>query len=70
MENLRKKFTNLIKHFNDTGHLWLKPQKLAVKLAAVRQVYTRNEFERRFLYNNPTEVRLFIDYELLYYSYK
>ena len=56
MEALRKKFTTLIAHFNKNGHLWLKPQKLAVKLNAVRQVFTRNEFERRFLYNNPTEV--------------
>ena len=60
MENLRKNFNSAIKRFNDKGHLWLKPQKLAVKLNAVRQVFTRNEFERRFLYNNPTEVRLFL----------
>ena len=56
MESLRKKFKDLIKHFDDNGHLWLKPQKLATKLSAVRQVFTRNEFERRFLYNNPSEV--------------
>ena len=56
MENLRKKFNENIKRFNDKGHLWLKPQKLAAKLIAVRQIFTRNEFERRFLYNNPTEV--------------
>ena len=60
MENLRKKFNAIIKRFNDKGHLWLKPQKLAVKLGAVRQVFTRNEFERRFLYNNPSEVKYFL----------
>ena len=56
MENLRVKFNLGIKRFNDHGHLWLRPQKLTEKLSAVRQVNTRNEFERRFLYHNPSQV--------------
>ena len=57
MRMLRDRFQAALKHFNEKGQLWLKPQKLSQKLAAVRQVDTRMEFERRFLYNNPGMVR-------------
>ena len=60
MENLRRDFQNAIKQFNNTGHKWLAPQKLATKLMAVRQIHTRNKFERRFFYHNPMDVS-FID---------
>ena len=69
MEALRRKFKELIKCFDDKGHLWLKPQKLAVKLGAVRHVFTRNEFERRFLYNNPSQVFEYYYNQKLFYSY-
>ena len=56
METLRSDFQKAIKHFNNMGHKWLRPQKLATKLSLVRQVLTRNEFERRFLYNGAMQV--------------
>lgn len=56
MENLRKQFQDGMNLFIREGNDWLKPQKLAERLANVRQVHSRHEFERRFAYVSPTEV--------------
>ena len=57
METIRKEFEEAMVHFKNTGHAWLKPQDLATRLSAVKQVNTRNEFERRFFFHNPQLVR-------------
>ena len=59
MENLRKQFQDGMNLFIREGDSWLKPQKLAERLAHVRQVNTRQEFERRFVYLSPTPVKHF-----------
>ena len=57
MERLRAAFMDAYNHFKESGHAWLKPQELAKRLVAVKQVDSRNEFERRFIYHNPQEVK-------------
>ena len=54
---IRKDFSAAIEHFNKNGHAWLQPQKLAVRLLAAKQLNTRNEFERSFLYYNPLKLK-------------
>ena len=58
MEKLREDFQAAVTIFNAEGHKWLPPQRLAQKLAMVKQIHTRNEFERRFFYYSPMEVRV------------
>lgn len=62
MENLRKQFQDGMNLFIREGNDWLKPQKLAERLANVRQVHSRHEFERRFAYVSPTEVSLYTNF--------
>ena len=57
MENLRAEFEQAVEHFKKEGHAWLKPQDLTTRLSTVRQMNTRNEFERRFFYHNPQKVK-------------
>ena len=57
MESLRAEFEAAVEHFKKEGHAWLKPQDLTTRLSTVRQMNTRNEFERRFFYHNPQKVR-------------
>ena len=66
MERLRQRFQDGLTLFNHEGHNWLPPQNLAKKIMAVRQVQARPEFERRFVYLDPSPVIL-VYYIILFY---